>query len=163
MMATAHFTDRELSVFRARPAEMGRLLEAVRLAGGGVPIKVTDGDRTRADTLASTSGAVVGGCHERGMAFDAVPLTSDRGAWIARVTAEVEAGRLQVGELVWYPDDGHVHVTLPGCGGRNELLVKQGGESTFTSLVAWLSTGGTLSLVPFLLAFLVLVFLGRSA
>lgn len=161
MMATAHFTDGELCVFRARPAEMGQFLEAVRLAGGGVPLRVTSGDRTPTDSV--RVGGVSGGCHERGMAFDAVPLTSDRGAWIARVTAEVKAGRLQVGELIWYPDDGHVHVTLPECGGRNELLVKRGGESTFTSLVAWLSTGGTLSLVPFLLAFLVLIFLGRSA
>lgn len=137
-MATVHFSDRELSRF-ANP-EMGPFLEQVRAAGGGIPLRITSGDRTPSDSV--RVGGVAGGCHEQGMAADVVPLTDDRDAWASRISAAIDNGSVRVGEFIWYPFDGHAHITLCPCGGTNERLVKTGAETGFTSLVAWLSLGG---------------------
>lgn len=155
-------TASEAAKFRERPAEMAAFFAAVRKAGGDVPLRVTSGDRTRADTL-RIQGAAIGGCHERGMAMDVVPLTDDREAWVRRINAAIDSGQLRVGEFFWYPFDGHAHLTLPPCGGNNERLVKVGAETPFTSLVAWLSRGGAVaSSVPLILGlvFALILFLG---
>lgn len=147
-----HLTARELSLF-SNPT-MRDLTEAVRTAGGNVPIRWTSGDRTPSDTV--RVGGVAGGCHERNMAGDGVPLTDDRDAWIRRVQAAVANGSLKVGELIWYPFDNHFHVSLPRCGGANELLVKEGPETAFTSLVAFLSRGSAaVMFLPLLFALLI--------
>lgn len=141
---TPHFSDTETGWASIPVALRGNaratldLAERIRTAGGGVPLRVTSLYRSFNANLAAQGAKR--SCHLDARGIDFVPLTKDKDGWARKVFAAIQSGAFHVGEGYYYPFDGHMHVTLPGCGGNNELLVKPGAESPFIALAAWLGT-----------------------
>lgn len=129
---TAHFSLGELDGLSA-PAyvqtalhDTARLLEQVRAELGNVPLEAVSGYRTPAHNRA------VGGSptsqHLDGTAADFTPRGVSLFAAYGKLDAAIRAGRLVVGQLILYPADGHLHVSRPTRGKRNEVLVSFGRE-----------------------------------
>lgn len=76
------------------------------------------------DHNASIAGASETSQHMTGEAVDlAFPLAAPR-ELAARVLDAWRAGEnLRFGQIIFYPDDKHVHVSLPGATHRNEILL----------------------------------------
>lgn len=134
---TLHFTSAELGYDGApasvRPAlqQMAQLLEQFRALTGGVPYREVSGYRS-ADRNAAVGG-VADSAHLSGSAADFTPDLTLR-TFGRRILDLEELGELPpYGELILYPADGHVHLTLPYVGGRREKLIKLA-DGTFLPL-----------------------------
>lgn len=126
MKLTANFNADEFDVHEPWPAgahfETNRLELARRLQWlrdlAGVPVIVTSAYRSE------THNAEVGGSptsqHPKGEAVDAVTWLIPLRSLAARVLADVRAGRAPAfGQIIFYPVEGHTHLSLPTLGARN--------------------------------------------
>lgn len=111
---------------RARLPAIAGLLQAIRDEIGGARIVVTDYWRSREENK-NTHGAAANSQHLDGTAVDLKVL--DGITPFAAYNAIKEgrrAGRIPpIGEVIFYPfTDGHIHITLPTRGDRDQFLVK---------------------------------------
>lgn len=126
MMLTANFRAAEFDVHEPWPLGVGyaakRLALAERLQWlrdlAGVPMLITSAWRSAA------RNAEIGGSatsqHMQGEAVDTVAWLVPIRTLAARVLASVRAGQAPAfGQIIFYPNEGHVHVSLPTLGQRN--------------------------------------------
>jgi zinc D-Ala-D-Ala carboxypeptidase len=117
---TPHFTLEEMNreghpvpaQYLANAQAVAELLEAMRAAGGGVPLDITSGYRTpRGNELA---GGVSASQHLTASAVDFEPRGVDGVEWSRRVLAQRDT-LPAFGQWIIYPwSDDHIHVSLPG-------------------------------------------------
>ena len=126
MNLTAHFTAEELN-YTAAPAAARRnlaalalLLEQVR-AVLGVPLRVTSGYRAPS-TNAQLPGASATSQHLDGTAADVVPVGLSIPDAMRRLSTS--DARNATGQIIAYPYDGHLHVSLPTRGVVGAMLVQ---------------------------------------
>lgn len=149
MRLSPHFTLDEMLVTRhpgmqrqPNDAERGalvvlceRVLEPVR-ALLGVPLHVTSGFRSEA------VNALIGGArlsqHTRGEAADVVPVTLDVEEAMAKIAAEIDAGRLVVDQAIVYPGGGFVHLSYTRRRlNRNQVLRSLAPRGSHGPYEAW--------------------------
>lgn len=130
MRLTDNFDSREFDVNEPWPAgrDANRLALAVRLQAvrdiAGVPVVITSANRS------GSRNEAVGGSstsqHLRAEAVDAVALLIPFRELVRRVLDAVHAGTFPTfGQLIFYPNEGHFHLSLPTLGTRNgETLIK---------------------------------------
>lgn len=158
MNLAAHFTAAELGnpppQYLANAQATAELLENVRTILG-VPLRVTSGWRSDADN-ARVGGSATSG-HLTARAADFVPIGMSLQDAARKMEAAKANGQLSYGEVIYYPTDGHIHITLPGVGGNGEALIKLAGGGYSSNLTSLL--GGVISaaLLFFALVFLVIL------
>jgi len=129
-----HFSESELggtnapAAVRSNLSELAALLESFRRALD-VPLRVTSGYRTPAHN--EQVGGVSTSQHLDGTGADVVPVGLSLYEAALRIEQAERAGQLPVwGQVIYYPyTTGHIHISLPTRGARNEKLVKLGGET----------------------------------
>lgn len=125
---TAHFTLDEFggeaipAAFRPTVRELAQYLETIR-AAVGVPLRITSGWRDAGHNAAV--GGVAHSQHLDGSAADLVPLGLSLWGFHRALQAARTAGTIGPwGQVIYYPLDGHIHLSLPRPGMVDVVLVK---------------------------------------
>jgi Peptidase M15 len=118
-LLSAHFDSSEFEqggasipdALMGNATDLANVLEIVRQAGGNLPLRITSGYRTPTDNAAV--GGVNGSDHTQARAADVAPSSGDVVNYAAAVLANMGHGVF--GQFIVYPNDGHIHVSLPGA------------------------------------------------